>query len=90
MTSRRWGGKQTWTQERSAEAKFRSVRVIDADDLDGWLEYTPAVHLWWTQESGKHPDGAIDVETYWNEWSQVTVPPLSTHFIMAGASASCR
>jgi hypothetical protein len=58
VTSRRWGGEQEWTKERAAEAKFRSVRVIDADDLDGWLEHTPGVHLWWTRELGKHPDGA--------------------------------
>src|SRR5256714_6917007 len=67
VTSRRWGGKHAWVKDRVAEAKFHSVRVIDADDLDGWLEYTPAVHLWWTRELGKHPDGAIDVETYWND-----------------------
>jgi hypothetical protein len=84
VTSRRWGGKHAWVKDRLAEAKFHSVRVIDADDLDGWLEYTPAVHLWWTRELGKNPDGAIDVETYWNDWSQVTAPPLSTAFIMAG------
>ncbi|MCY4110186.1 MAG: hypothetical protein OXG11_14325 [Chloroflexi bacterium] len=84
VTSRRWAGKQTWADERHAEAKFRSVRVLDADDLDGWLEYAPAVHLWWTRELGKHPDGATDVERYWSEWSQATVPPLSTEFIMAG------
>ena len=91
VTSRRWGGKQTWADERGAAAKFRSVRVIDADDLDGWLEYTPAVHLWWTRELGKHPDGAIDVERYWDEWSGVTVPPLSTAFVMAGrAQAAAR
>jgi len=41
----------------------------------------------------KTPDGAIDVETYWNDWSQVTAPPLSLSFIMAGraqAAASFR
>ena len=84
VTSRRWGGKQKWADERDAEDKFRSVRVIDADDLHGWLEYAPAVHLWWTRELGKHPDGATDVERYWNEWSRATVPPLSTDFVMAG------
>jgi hypothetical protein len=48
VTSRGWGGKDAWVKDRVAEAKFHSVRVIDADDLDGWLDYTPAVHLWWT------------------------------------------
>jgi hypothetical protein len=45
-TSRRFSDQEIWTAERPAEQKFRVVRVIDADDLETWLEFAPAVHLW--------------------------------------------
>lgn len=29
-------------------ARSSAPSGLSTDDLDGWLEYTPAVHLWWT------------------------------------------
>ena len=67
-----------------AEAHWASVRVLDADDLDTWIESCPAVHLWLSRELGKYTDDALDLDTYWSEWSTVTRPPLTTDFLLAG------
>ena len=81
---RRWQGKDAWVTRRMAEARWASVRVLDADDLDTWIESCPAVHLWLSRELGKYTDDALDLDTYWSEWSTVTRPPLTTDFLLAG------
>ena len=84
VTLRRWKHKDAWATARMAEAHWASVRVLDADDLATWLESCPAVHLWLSRELGKYTDDALDLDTYWSEWSTVTRPALTTDFLLAG------
>jgi hypothetical protein len=84
VTLRRWKDKLEWTAEHRAEGKWREVRVLDADDLETWLEATPAVHHWFSRSIGKQPVGSDDLESYWHDWSDATNPPLPTKLILAG------
>jgi len=84
VTPRRWSAKQNWAAERRAEGKWRAVVALDADDLETWLEATPAVHFWFSITIGKHPDEAVDLDTFWADWSAVTHPPATAEFILAG------
>jgi hypothetical protein len=46
VTPRRWRNKRNWERDRKAEGVWRDVRALDAEDLEQWVEQSPAVELW--------------------------------------------
>ena len=84
VTARRWKAKGTWAAERDEEGRWSKVRAYDADDLEAWLESASAVHIWLSVALGKHPEGAEDVDNYWDGWSSVTRPAMSPELVLAG------
>jgi hypothetical protein len=88
-TPRKWSGRrgdanEAWAAEKRNEGVWRGVRAYDASDLDTWLEQTPAVDIWFSITIGKRPIGAIDLNSFWNDWSKTTRPPLNTGIVIAG------
>lgn len=47
---RRWGGKEKWAKTKMSGGAWRSVRVLDADDLYHWLLQHPAIHDYATRQ----------------------------------------
>lgn len=88
VTPRRWSAKTEWLEMRQAESFWRDVRVLDVDDLEEWLEQTPATHVWLSTLLGRRPIGADDLESVWQDWSESTTPPLSPSLMFAGREAS--
>lgn len=84
VTLRRWNAKTKWLKTRRAEKFWRDVRVLDADDLETWLEQAPAVHVWLSTLLSRRPVGADDLEAVWQDWSDSTTPPLSPDLMFAG------
>jgi hypothetical protein len=84
VTPRRWGGKEDWIKEKVKQGKWLDVRAYDADDIETFLEIAPAVHIWASILIGKRPEGAIDIESYWNEWVSVTSPKTTPALVIAG------
>lgn len=83
VTPRRWSKKDEWARERQKENFWREVKVYDADDLETWLESAPAVHLWLSVLLGKHPETAVDIESFWVDWTEVTNPAISSELVIA-------
>lgn len=84
VTLRRWGGKAKWVTARKAEIFWRDLRAYDADDLAAWLERAPGVHLWLSILIGKHPEGATDISSFWNDWAEATNPRMSADLVISG------
>lgn len=84
ITPRRWSGKDDWVTTRQAEGVWREVRVYDADDLEHWLEIAPAVHIWLSVLHGTHPEDAMDLGSFWEDWAAVTEPALAPEFVLSG------
>lgn len=84
ITPRRWRGKSTWADERRAEGVFADVRVLDADDLEGWLQATPAVHTWISEQLGRRPNDAETLERWWERFQARTDPSLPAELFLAG------
>ncbi len=87
VTPRRWTAKRDWENDRRQDGKWRDVRVYDADDLEQWLDTAPVVHLWVSILLGKHPTGAEDFATYWDNWSAATKPEMTPDLVLAGRQA---
>lgn len=84
VTVRRWQGKDSWAAERRAEKLFKDVFVLDADDLEAWLQVAPAAHLWISETLGLRPRDALTLETWWDRFSAATEPALPLNLFVAG------
>jgi hypothetical protein len=84
VTPRRWAGKEDWAEEKRASGQWRDIRVIDADDLETWLERAPAVHVWISRQIGKDPGDVRPLDLFWIDWSEATSPPISSELVTAG------
>ena len=84
MTPRRWSGAAAWAKGRRAEAFFSDVRVLDADDLEGWLQSTPAVHYWISEHLGRRPRDAETLDRWWFRFHARTDPALPAGLFLAG------
>lgn len=83
-TPRRWAGAHEWAEQRRAEGVFSDVRVLDADDLEAWLQQTPAVHQWISEQLGRRPRDAETLERWWSRFQARTSPPLPAELFLVG------
>ncbi len=88
VTPRRWNAKTKWLNARRAEGFWRDIQVLDADDIEAWLEQAPSVHVWLSTLLGRRPHGADDLEAIWMDWSESTSPPLSPALMFAGREST--
>jgi excisionase family DNA binding protein len=87
VTPRRWGNAGAWADRRRAEKVFADVRVLDADDLEGWLQATPTVHYWISERLGRRPRDAETLEQWWERFQSRTLPPLPPALFLTGRDA---
>jgi hypothetical protein len=70
VTPRHWEKKRGWaedpgTQKEKIKHHWKAIRVLDVDDIIGWLSVCPAVDAWFSRMLGKAIAGVHDVEGYW-------------------------
>ncbi len=87
ITPRRWSNAAKWADERRAEGVFKDVRVLDADDLEGWLQATPAAHHWISEHLGRRPLDAQTLEQWWARFQNRTQPALPEELFLTGRLA---
>jgi hypothetical protein len=64
VTLRRWSGKEDWAEDKPKSGPWRDIQVIDADDLEAWLELAPAVHAWISGLLRKDPGDTQALDTF--------------------------
>jgi hypothetical protein len=84
MTPRRWRDGASWAEAKAELAHFAGVRVLDADDLEGWLTETPAVHQWISEQLGRRPKDAQTLEQWWEQFQSRTKPALPPTLFVTG------
>lgn len=77
VTPRRWLKKAEWIARHVALKEWADVRVVDADDLEQWLEQSPSVALQFAEELGLSGTGVVSLDRYWAAWSQQCVPAIT-------------
>jgi len=82
VTPRRWPNKAGWVAEKMGEGAWCEVRAYDADDLEAFLETAPTVHPWISSLLGKDPVATQDLETYWTDWADATIPATSDSLVL--------
>jgi hypothetical protein len=77
--------KQAWVDEKKQTNTWRDVRVIDAVDIQGWLNQAPVVKRWLMAEWGVPVNGLRDIDLFWKEFSnKYNYPKLSPDVIVGG------
>ena len=84
VTSRRWVGKHKWSQSKRDKGIWRDVRVLDADDLEGWLRCCRPAHVRFSERLGLRPREIKSLRLWWDRWSESTIPPLPPDLLLAG------
>ena len=84
VTPRKWGRKQRWLDERRREGSWAGIRAYDADDLEQWLEQSPAVALGLAEELGLSGPGVETLGVYLKRWLEQSSPNLNSTAFLSG------
>lgn len=76
VTPRRWIKKSQWVKDKREEGLWADVRVYDADDIEQWLEQSPAVAIQLAEELGLSGWGVMSPSRYWGNWSRQCMPNI--------------
>jgi DNA-binding transcriptional MerR regulator len=90
VTARRWPAARKWEQARRAEGRWHGVRVLDADDLAGWLRSQPATHLWFSEKVGLQPLEVWTLGQWWDRFRRQIEPPIPPELLLAGRDQAVR
>lgn len=84
VTPRRWAKKAEWLAQKKGQREWADVRAYDADDLEQWLEQTPAVSLQFAEEIGLAGWGVVSVARFWDGWARQCVPEITPDALAMG------
>lgn len=84
VTPRLWGAKKKWAERRRTGKVWKDVRVLDAVDIEAWVQQAPATHVWLSRLMGLVPAGADDIETVWTDWAEGITPQATPALVLAG------
>lgn len=71
VTPRRWDKaplKDKWVEAKLKKKEWGNVIVYDADDIESWLEQTPAVGVWFAKELKLATGDVESAFDYWNRF----------------------
>ena len=84
VTAQTWADKEKWVATRNAAGEWADVRVLDANDLEAWLDLSPATKHWFMGILGRPQHNVSDLETYWEEWRAESRYPFTVELVIAG------
>lgn len=70
--------------EYRAQYDWKNIVIIDAQTIAMWLEECPSVVVWFSKIIGKHIQGVISIEDYWEDKSSTTKPNLIAQYFLIG------
>ena len=79
-----WTKGQAFEQEKTQSEDFRSVKVLNVDDLEAWLECAPVTTAWLREQLGKPVTGVVLLSNWWAKWLDATSMPLDAGVVLAG------
>jgi len=84
VTSKSWEAKK-WINEKRRASNWKDIKVVDAVDLERWMEQCPAVMLWFADVCGLPAEGLYDAQQYLCRVGVgFGVSPISPELVVAG------
>lgn len=75
VTTRSWPGAKEWAFQQQAKHPWRSITVLDATDLQSWIEESLGVQLWLVDRMGLEREGFQWLRAAVQDWSSADPPP---------------
>lgn len=79
-----WPEAADFEEEKRSLGDFRSVRALDVNALEDWLECAPSTTVWMRDLMGKPVAGVSLLSAWWAKWLESTTPPLTAGIVLAG------
>lgn len=77
VTTRNWSGKTDWEKCKNSAGDWKAVKVLDASDIEQWLEESLPVQVWLAEQLGMPVDGFKTLEQHKREWEDASEPPMT-------------
>ena len=77
VTPHNWEGKARWVRAKEDTGEWKAVKVLDASDLEQWIETTIAPRIWLAGELNVPTDGFETLDQFWDRWARGSDPPLT-------------
>lgn len=92
VTLRRWTQRKGQTRAKflkdaCARKVWKGVEVLDADELEDWLDNTPSVAAWLAHELDLGSRDVVSIEQFWDDYRLGCNPPLVASIVLAGRDA---
>ncbi len=87
LTCAKWPQARTFEDEKSPCGDFRSVRALNVDNLEDWLECAPMATVWLREQMGEPASRAETLSAWWRRWLNSTTVPLDGGVVLAGREA---
>lgn len=87
VTSRIWNhqeGITEFTKAKQEDGVWKSVRILDANNLEIWLNECPSVAAWFSKIIDKPYTDLISLQDYWDNIVDNTEPKLTVEFFCHG------
>ena len=79
VTPHSWRGKNEWEASRKAAGEWKSVRALDASDLEQWLEESVAAQVWFAKKIGVPVEGIWTLDECWERWAAASEPRMTAN-----------
>lgn len=79
-----WTKARRFQDEKSSAGHFRSVRALNVDRLEAWLECAPTTTVWLRELMGERVTGVKPLSTWWQQWLTSTTIPIESNVVLAG------
>ena len=87
VTPRNWPGKTEWVKSKRTTGNWKSVRALDASDLEQWLERSIPAQLWLAEQLDKPADGCATLDQCWQDWENASDPKMVPSIFETSVSA---
>lgn len=89
ITSRNWPTKkQEWIDEQNENTLWKEVRVLDANDLEQWLQQSPSATFWLSEQMGYSQQHLETNDCFLNNWLESTDPKFSSKLLLDNRESS--
>lgn len=87
VTPRNWPGKDVWLNQKNALNEWKAVRVLDASDLEQWLEESIPAQIWLAEKLGMPTAGYETLDHCWERWAAGSEPRMTPEIFAPSIAA---
>lgn len=87
VTPRNWHAKDDWEKRKNESGDWKAVRVVDASDLEQWLEQSVPGQIWLAEQLGLTTSGYETLDQVWRRWATACEPHLTPEIFASSITA---